>query len=86
MTTIYHEKKEDKATCDEETEQKVEMLEVSLVRKQTTLTDFSFCLAGPPTESFRTQKHHQRKDKRDQKKAQNTRVHSVIDRQGLGGE
>lgn len=49
------------------------MLEVSLER--TTLTDFCFCLAGPPTVSFHTKA---RKNKK-------TRAHLVIDRLGLGG-
>lgn len=52
----------------------VEMLEVSVKK---SLTDFCFCLAGPPTVSSHTT------GQRRQKKAQNTRAHLVIDRLGL---
>lgn len=58
------------------------MLEVSLVRKRTALTDFCFCLAGPPTVSFHTKA---RRDKKSTKHKSTFSYWQVRIRRGVGG-
>lgn len=64
----------------------VKVLEVS-VENETQLTDFCFCLAGPPTASFHTQaRRDTNKKKKAQKHKSTVSYRQVRIRRGLGEE